>query len=109
LLARFQESSMRTQERVEAAQAERPPQKPFVPGGDGEGDDPPEQQRSLIQSLVSTFRRVGGEAIGDASVQRQAMIMQRQGVKATETVARNTQQTNALLQRMHGGMVARMI
>jgi hypothetical protein len=109
MLARFRESSMRTQERVEAAQAERPPQKPFVPGGDGEGDDPPEQQRSLIQSLVSTFRRVGGEAIGDASVQRQAMIMQRQGVKATETVARNTQQTNALLQRMQGGMVARMI
>jgi hypothetical protein len=68
---------------------------------------PPEDEmtgqsgRSLIASLVSTFRRVGGETLGGESAQRQALIMQRETSKATLDVAKNTRETNRLLSNLN--------
>jgi len=102
LVSKFRESQIETQRRVLEEQAKRPPLGAYVPPDvDAEDEMTGQSGRSLIASLVSTFRRVGGETLGGESAQRQALIMQRETSKATLDVAKNTRETNRLLSNLN--------
>ena len=96
---RFAETQQRSQDRVEQMQAERPPAPTFVPPGeDDDADDMGQQTQGFMAQLMTTFRRIGGEATDPS--QRQMLTLQQRQARSLDEVAANTRQTNAAINNL---------